>query len=87
MLHARKDYDRIQDPENKILPDEPVLVLRAKDKLFVPMCRWYAVLCDFHGRSQLSHAAHNHANAAKDWQERHKDAVKLPDMPADAGRY
>lgn len=27
MLHARKDYMRIQDPENKIPQDEPVFLL------------------------------------------------------------
>lgn len=31
MRHARKDYDRIQDPENKIPVDEPVFLLRGQD--------------------------------------------------------
>lgn len=31
MRHARPDYDRIQDPENKIPEDEPVFLLRACD--------------------------------------------------------
>lgn len=30
MIHARPDYNRIQDPENKIPEDEPVFLLRAK---------------------------------------------------------
>ena len=32
MLHARKDYQHIQDPEHKIPEDEPVFLLRAQDK-------------------------------------------------------
>lgn len=32
MLHAREDYNRIQDPLNKIPADEPVLLFRAQDK-------------------------------------------------------
>lgn len=28
MIHARDDYNRIQDPENKIGKDEPVLLIR-----------------------------------------------------------
>jgi len=33
MKHARKDYDRIQDPAKLIGEDEPVFLLRAKDGL------------------------------------------------------
>lgn len=29
MKHAGEDYNRIQDPENKIPADEPVFLLRA----------------------------------------------------------
>jgi hypothetical protein len=31
MIHARNDYQRIQDPANKIPIDEPVFLLRAQD--------------------------------------------------------
>ena len=31
MKHSREDYDRIQDPENKIPKDEPVFLLRGQD--------------------------------------------------------
>jgi hypothetical protein len=31
MLHARKDYMRIQDPAGLIPEDEPVFLLRAQD--------------------------------------------------------
>lgn len=46
MLHARKDYQRIQDPLNakdKGIPkDEPVFLLRAQDPLFIPVLTVYA---------------------------------------------
>jgi hypothetical protein len=32
MLHARKDYMRIQDPAGLIPEDEPVFLLRAQDR-------------------------------------------------------
>jgi hypothetical protein len=32
MLHARKDYMRIQDPDGLIPEDEPVFLLRAQDQ-------------------------------------------------------
>ena len=31
MIHARTDYNRIQDPAKKIHDDEPVFLLRAQD--------------------------------------------------------
>ena len=33
MIHARDDYNRIQDPAGKIPADEPVFLLRAQDEL------------------------------------------------------
>lgn len=33
MKHARKDYDRIQDPAGKIPEDEPVFLIRGQDRL------------------------------------------------------
>jgi hypothetical protein len=35
MKHARNDYNRIQDPENKIPENEPVFLLRGQD-IFAP---------------------------------------------------
>lgn len=31
MIHARSDYDHIQDPSGKIGKDEPVFLIRGKD--------------------------------------------------------
>lgn len=32
MKHARQDYNRIQDPTNEIPENEPVFLLRGKDR-------------------------------------------------------
>lgn len=53
MLHARKDYQRIQDPWageegefglRAIPRDEPVLLIRGQDKLGWMVCAIYAIL-------------------------------------------
>lgn len=44
MIHGRTDYQRIQDPENKIPPDEPVFLLRAQDKTAADVVRFWASL-------------------------------------------
>lgn len=41
MIHARPDYNRIQDPENKIGEDEPVVLFRAQDKHFGSVLKFY----------------------------------------------
>lgn len=42
MLHARPDYNRIQDPEGKIPEDMPVFLLLGKDKHSAKTVRFYA---------------------------------------------
>ena len=42
MKHAREDYDRIQDPWNKIPKDEPVFLLRAQDITAAQVVRMWA---------------------------------------------
>ena len=42
MLHARSDYNRIQDPENKIPVDMPVFLLLGKDKHASKTVRFWA---------------------------------------------
>ncbi len=42
MRHARKDYDRIQDPARKIGEDEPVFLLRAQDLSAPETLRFWA---------------------------------------------
>ena len=42
MKHARKDYDRIQDPAGLIPEDEPVFLLRGQDIHAPDTLRCYA---------------------------------------------
>lgn len=44
MIHARNDYKRIQDPENKIPADEPVFLLRAQDQTAADVVRYWIKL-------------------------------------------
>lgn len=43
MIHARDDYNRIQDPAGKIPADEPVFLLRAQDALACQAVGWKLV--------------------------------------------
>lgn len=79
MIHARQDYMRIQDPENKIAEDEPVFLLRAKDAIAPHAVRRWAGLCFDESNVTL-------ANIAFDWVDRMEvwgdlNHSKLPDMP------
>ena len=80
MLHARKDYDRIQDPENKIPEDEPVFLLRGQD-LFAPplLLRWAAELRLSGGDPKMARMVEDHAQLMLDWQM--TTASKVPDLP------
>jgi len=79
MIHARKDYDRIQDPEKKIPQDEPVFLLRGQDK-FAPelLLRWAAKLRLDGGNSDMAILVENHAQLMISWQKNIK--VKQPDL-------
>ena len=69
MKHAREDYNRIQDPAGKIAEDEPVFLLRAKDKVAPAAVRAWA---EFHrlsgGDPMLSKMAFEHAELMEEWQ-------------------
>lgn len=92
MIHARTDYQRIQDPLGKIGEDEPVFLLRAQDDFFVPMLMFYVALNeprDHDGRmikmvQRIRWSIMDHVDLAREWRRTHK--VKLPDMPEDAVR-
>ncbi len=80
MLHARKDYDRIQDPEGLIPEDEPVFLLRAKD-ILAPgiLIHWASELVIRGGDKEMASIVVKHAKKMIDWQEEH--GCKLPDLP------
>lgn len=79
MKHARKDYDRIQDPSNKIPTDEPVFLLRAQDLSAPATLRfWAAENLQRGGSAEGSRLACEQAAAMERWPTK-----KVMDMPED----
>lgn len=80
MKHARKDYNRFQDPENKIPEDEPVFLLRAQDTIAPSVVEVWSIAAHKVGASpEIVEAAYKHAQEMRKWQEKH--GSKVPDMP------
>lgn len=91
MKHARSDYDRIQDPavedpsllssgSTPIGEDEPVFVLRARDKFFVPILQEYLHFLRLNSAPfAMKRAVSKHIELAEEWQRNH--GCKMPDMP------
>jgi hypothetical protein len=86
MKHAREDYNRIQDPENKIPQDEPVFLLRGQD-IFAPNLveAWGRKMIEagggekrFKQRTEMGKSAIKHAKAMRTWQLR--NGFKFPDL-------
>jgi hypothetical protein len=94
--HARPDYQKrfgkdpaVDDPtllepgSSAIGYDEPVFLLRAKDKLAPHNLLDYAARAEESGvDSAVVKAARDQARAMQDWQE--KNGCKLPDVPVPA---
>jgi hypothetical protein len=77
VIHARKDYDRIQDPEGKIPDDEPVFLIRGQDAVGAEVVREWARLNDeAGGDKRLSDMADEHADKMARWR-----VHKLADAP------
>jgi len=90
MLHARDDYQRIQDPAGLIAEDEPVFLLRGKDQLAPGIVRQWArelhrLAAHEEGERQeellaTARAAWAHAEKMEEWQ-RANGGAKVPDAP------
>jgi len=79
MLHARKDYKRIQDPSNGIGKDEPVFLLRAQDLLAPRIVEEWAKLAESNlVDKEMVKLARKHAKKMREWQK--KNGAKLPDL-------
>ncbi len=80
MKHARKDYNRIQDPDGKIPENEPVFLIRGQDIAAPEALRVYAMLAHKYGASQnLIDATLKQVREIEAWQD--KGNFKVPDMP------
>jgi hypothetical protein len=73
-------------PLFKASEDEPIFVLRAQDKFFVPLVRLWIELVEMDAPDPPTEAVAQKvmevvelANAAVIWQAQHKDRVKVPD--------
>lgn len=78
MIHARDDYNRIQDPDGKIPEDEPVFLLRAQDALACKAVEYYAFLCSNAQAPEVAAKARAHADRMAAWPKK-----KVPDLPAE----
>lgn len=79
MRHPRKDYDeRIQDAAEIIPEDEPVVLLRAQDKLAIPALEYYAQLCEEHQSPEVAKRIRTHIEEMQLWPVK-----KIPDVPED----
>lgn len=80
MLHARDDYNRIQDPTGLIPDGEPVFLLRAQGASAPQTLRFWA---EEHLRNggglTLAKMANQHADLMEEWQRTHGN--KVADLP------
>ncbi len=82
MIHARHDYNRIQDPAGKIKEDEPVFLLRAQDAISSEIVRQYGeLLLEEGGDAAIAAMCFTHAQLMDKW--RLQNGGKLPDLPSD----
>lgn len=91
MLHARKDYNRIQDPavlqpellsqgSTPIGVDEPVFIIRAKDLSGPEAVRkWAEINLRNGGDPAVSGLVFSHARKMEEWQAKH--GCKVADVP------
>lgn len=79
MKHARADYDRIQDPLQKIHVNEPVFLIRGQDLAAPEALRQYALEAHRQGAdNDLIIATLDQARAMEKWQR--EKTRKTPDL-------
>lgn len=80
MKHLRRDYDDIQDPRGRFQHDEPVFLLRAKDRLAPATLEQWARFAEAAGADpEMLHRVRGFANEMRAWQRAH--GSKVPDTP------
>lgn len=65
MIHSRDDYQRIQDPSNKIPEDEPVFLMRAQDRFAALAILYYADVVAAEAERTHDHRLRRHAEQAR----------------------
>jgi len=71
MIHAREDYNRIQDPANRIGEDEPVFLIRAKDISAVETLECWIRANEANGGDPvLSNLVRDHRDLMIYWQDK-----------------
>jgi hypothetical protein len=71
MLHARADYNRIQDPAGLIPDNEPVFLIRGQDKSGAAVVRIWADHNDVVGGDpEASRIARAHADLMDAWPKK-----------------
>ena len=70
MLHARDDYQRIQDPAGKIPEDEPVFLVRAQDRTAPNTVQYWAGLNEAVS-PELAARAYQQVRRMLEWQQTH----------------
>ncbi len=84
MLHARNDYDHIQDNTGKIADDEPVFLIRAKDVCAPEAVEAWAAIAQSEGADPvIVRTARLHAERMREWQNK-TGLAKVPDIPVPA---
>ena len=78
MLHARKDYMRIQDPLNKIPANEPVFLLRGQDQFAPKLLQDWANSARLYGNEEMALMVEKHAKLMIEWQD--MNVSKIPDL-------
>lgn len=77
MLHARDDYNRIQDPAGLIPGEEPVFLLRAQDEAAVHALQaWIAEARRLGASDDILGKAEAHLARMESWKPK-----KVPDLP------
>lgn len=77
MKHARKDYNRIQDPESIIPFDEPVFLVRGQDILGASTARFWADEAELTQKvdPEMISLVRGLADEMEDWPKK-----KVPDL-------
>lgn len=79
MIHARDDYNRIQDPEGKIPDNEPVFLIRGQDVVGPEVVEfWAAKALQVGADIRMVDAARQQASRMRQWQA--ENSAKIPDL-------